>query len=103
MLKVNLDYLNVSCDEIRSMGGGAQSPLWCQIKADVTGKKILTLKNEESACLGSAIVAGVATGVFESINSACKKLVKTDKEYLPSGKDYNEAYRRYLGFEEMIV
>jgi len=103
MLKENLDYLNVSCDEIRSMGGGAQSPLWCQIKADVTGKKILTLKNEESACLGSAIVAGVATGVFESINSACKKLVKTDKEYLPSGKDYNEAYRRYLGFEEMIV
>lgn len=103
MLKENLDYLNVSCDEIRSMGGGAQSPLWCQIKADVTGKKIYTLQNEESACLGSAIVAGVASGVFESVKKACAELVKTNKEYSPSGDDYGEAYKRYLDFEEMIV
>lgn len=103
MLKENFDYLNVSCDEIRSMGGGAQSPLWCQIKADVTGKKIYTLQNEESACLGSAIVAGVASGVFESVKKACKELVKTNKEYSPSDNDYGEAYKRYLDLEEMIV
>ena len=72
MLKSNLDYIGAECDEVRTMGGGAQSPLWCQIKADMTGKTFVTLKNDETACLGSAILAGVATGVFESVEAACK-------------------------------
>jgi len=103
MLQENLQYLGVSCDEIRSMGGGAMSPLWCQIKADVTGKKIVTLKNAESACLGSAIIAGVGAGIYESVPAACSKLIQTDKEYSPCGTDYAEAYERYLKFEEANV
>ena len=46
------------CKEIRTMGGGAASPLWCQIKEDMTNRRIVTLENEETACLGSAIIAG---------------------------------------------
>lgn len=104
MLQESLDYLSVSsCEQIRSMGGGASSPLWCQIKADVTGKKIVTLKNAESACLGSAIIAGVGAGIFDSVEVACNKLIQTDKEYIPSGADYSEAYQRYLAFEEANV
>lgn len=103
MLQENLDFLKVSCDQIRSMGGGAVSPLWCQIKADVTGKKIVTLKNAEAACLGSAIVAGVGAGVFESVKAASEKLVQTDREYVPSGTDYAEAFARYLELESSHV
>ena len=103
MLRENLEYLNVSCSEIRSMGGGASSPLWCQIKADVTGKKIVTLKSRESACLGSAIIAGVGAGVYASVPEACKKLIATDKEYYPSGADYSDVYKRYLKCEEENV
>ncbi|MBR2471578.1 MAG: hypothetical protein IKB55_02730 [Clostridia bacterium] len=100
MLQENLEYLNVSCSEIRSMGGGAASPLWCQIKANVTGKKIVTLKSTEAACLGSAIIAGVGAGIYKSVPAACEKLIVTDKEYYPSGADYLEAYKRYLKYEE---
>lgn len=103
MLQENLDYLNVSCSEIRSMGGGATSPLWCQIKADVTGKKIVTLKSNEAACLGSAIIAGVGAGVYSSVPEACKNLIATDKEFLPSGADYTEAYKNFLKCEDLIV
>lgn len=103
MLKEHMEYLGVECSQIRSMGGGAVSPLWCKIKADVTGKKIVTLKNNESACLGSAIIAGVGTGVFESVKAACSKLIETDKEYLPNGGDYSKAYERYLQYEEANV
>ena len=99
MLKSNLDYLGVSCNEIRSMGGGATSPLWCQIKADMTGKKIVTLKNSETACLGSAILAGVGIGVFSSVESACEKIVKTDKVYEPGGVDYTDVYTRFVDLE----
>lgn len=86
MLKSNLDYLGLSCNEIRSMGGGASSPLWCQIKADLTGKRIVTLKNKESACLGSAILAGVGIGIYPSVKFACEKLVWTDKVYEQIGR-----------------
>ena len=91
------------CDEIRAMGGGAQSPLWCQIKADMTGKTFITLKNEETACLGSAILAGVATGVFESVEAACEIAVKPNKVYRPSGEDYSECYRRYCEIDDKIL
>jgi xylulokinase len=103
MLKEHLEFLGADCNEIRSMGGGAQSPLWCQIKADVCGKKIVTLQNSESACLGSAIIAGVGTGVYKSVKSACRKLIKTGKEYYPGGIDYSEPYERYIKYEEANV
>ena len=103
MLKANLDYLGVSVNEIRSMGGGASSPLWCQIKADMTGKNIAVLENNETACLGSAILAGVGVGVFDDVASVCKKLVKTKKIYTPSNIDYSECYKRFCDMEEKIV
>ncbi len=94
ILKENLDYLGVPVDEIRAMGGGATSNLWCSMKSDVTGKRLVTLKNKETACLGSAILAGVGSGVFPSVKDACKK-IETDKVYSPSGKDYTEAFSRF--------
>ncbi len=103
MLKANLDYLGVVCDEVRSMGGGAQSPLWCQIKADMTGKKIAILQNNETACLGSAILAGVGIGVFDDVVSVCQKLVKIKKVYEPSGADYTECYKNFLDAEAKIL
>lgn len=102
MLKGNLDYLGLECDEIRTMGGGASSPLWCQIKADMTGKKIVTLKNDETACLGSAILAGVATGVFESVEKACDMAVETKREFVPGGADYTECYQRYCELDNKL-
>ena len=94
MLKSNLDYLAVPVEEIRIMGGGAKSPIWCQMKADITGKRLVTLKNKETACLGSAILAGVGTGVFASVEAACAQIL-TGKEYQPSGNDYTETYLKF--------
>ena len=102
MLKMNLEYLGVPCDEVRSMGGGAQSPLWCQIKADMTKKTLVTLKNDETACLGSAILAGVATGVFESVEKACDIAVAKNKVYTPQDVDYTECYERYCEIDDRI-
>ena len=102
MLKGSLDYIKADCDEIRTMGGGAMSPLWCQIKADMTGKTFVTLKNDETACLGSAILAGTATGVFESIEKAVEIAVKPNKVYKPSGKNYTDCYERYKNLDEKL-
>lgn len=101
VLKGNLDYLGVDVDEIRVMGGGANSPLWCSIKADMTGKRLVTLKNKETACLGSAILAGVGAGVFESVAAACDK-IETNLEYVPAGVDYSEVYANFEKYDNIL-
>ena len=101
MLKENLEYLKSDAEEIRTMGGGAQSPLWCQIKADMTGKKIVTLEKGETACLGGAILAGVGVGLFASCDEACE-IIKLKRTYTPSGVSYDEAYERYLSYDSML-
>ncbi len=102
LLKENLDYMHADCTEIRSMGGGANSPLWCQIKADMTGKRIVTLKNNETACLGSAFLAGLGAGIYRDI-SECADMVAVRREYIPDGKDYSECYKNFIKAEETIL
>ena len=101
MLKSNLDYLGLEVGEIRAMGGGANSPLWCQMKADMTGKKLVTLKNKETACLGSAILAGVGVGAFESVEKAAQ-MIELDRVYESQGTDYSECYERYLAYDKIL-
>ena len=100
MMKENLDYLGVGCDQIRSMGGGAASPLWCQIKADMTGKSIAVLENSETACLGAAILAGFGVGVFDDVRETSKRIVKIKKVYTPSGADYTECFNNFTAAEK---
>ena len=101
MLKSNLDYLGVPVEEIRIMGGGAKSPLWCSMKTNLTGKKLVTLKNKETACLGSAILAGVGGGAFSSVEEACKNIA-TDKVYLPTGEDYSAVYENFKKYDDIL-
>ncbi len=101
MLKSNLDYLGLDVSEIRVMGGGAASPLWCQMKADMTKKRLATLKNKETACLGSAILAGVGVGAFASVEEAAS-MIRLDKIYESQGADYTECYQRYLAYDRLL-
>lgn len=101
ILKSNLDHLNIPVKQIRIMGGGAKSPLWSQMKADITGKKLQTLKNKETACLGAAILAGVGAGVFPSVQDACRGIA-IDKEYVPSGTDYTGVYANFCKYDNLL-
>lgn len=101
MLKGNLDYLGVPVKEIRAMGGGALSPLWCTMKADMTKKSLVTLKNKETACLGSAIMAGVGAKCFASVKEACK-MIETDKVFSPTGADYTEVYKNFEKYDNIL-
>jgi xylulokinase len=101
MLKANIDYLGLNIDEIRAMGGGANSSLWCQMKADMTGKRLVTLKNKETACLGSAILAGVGIGTFESVEKAAE-MIQLSRVYESKGADYTECFERYQRYDKIL-
>lgn len=49
------------CEELYLFGGGSKSPIWCQILANVTGKKVVALSTPETASLGAAILASQGT------------------------------------------
>ena len=103
MLRLDLEYAKVPADSsIRITGGGASSPLWAGIKADVTGMKLDTVSEAETACLGTAILAMVGDGAYASIEDAARATVKTKKSYLPTGTDYTEAYKRYCALDDLL-
>ena len=82
----NLDVLrgmNVAPQTMLACGGGAKSPFWRQMMADVFGMPVQTLENAEGPALGAAILAGVAAGLYTDIPTACQRLVKAREPQLP--------------------
>jgi len=91
--------------EVRTSGGGARSPLWNQIKADVCGLPIVTLANEETALLGDAILAGTACGVFSSIFEACAQMVAIKQRILPGAQRtaYERPYQQFCDLNQCLA
>lgn len=102
-IKEYADYINADVAEIRSMGGGAKSDLWCKIKAEVLNKKVITLKENETACLGSAIFAGTGAGIYADALTATDNIVKKNKEYVPKEDGYSVLYKDYKEKEKRIT
>ena len=90
----------INFDEMMACGGGARSAFWRQMLADVYGCPIQTAKAAlEGPALGVAILAGVGTGVYPSVESACDAIVKPDTVLYPDaecGRAYEPYYQLYL-------
>ncbi len=70
------EEMGVPVNRIRLGGGGARSTLWRQIQADVYGHDVEIVEAEEGAAYGAAILAGVGAGVWQSVDEACKNVVR---------------------------
>jgi xylulokinase len=90
-----------SIREIRSLGGGSKSKIWLQIKADVTGKEIISMTENECTSLGAAIIGGVAIGMFKNVEEA-SKIANAPKEYFKPNKDLLAKYQKgYSAYKEI--
>lgn len=90
--------MGIGGEEVRVVGGGADSPFWCQIKADATGRTLRALKSREATATGAAMLAGVAEGTYASLDAAAEGLVELGAGYEPNAADraaYDEAYELY--------
>jgi xylulokinase len=72
-------------------GGGAYSDLWSQIKANIYQKPVETFETSEGGILGSAILAGVGTGVYEDEPSGAARCIRPGKRFEPN-PDLAECY-----------
>jgi xylulokinase len=90
--------MGVAVDQVRASGGGSRSHLWQQIQADVTGYAHSTINVDEGPALGAAILAGVGSGVYSSVESACDDVIRVTTSTEPDARAmaiYERYYRVY--------
>jgi xylulokinase len=75
--------------DMNSVGGAANSKLWTQIKADITGKTIHVPFSDHATTLGAAILAGVGSGIYTSFESAVSKTVHIQRTHHPNMHNHN--------------
>ncbi len=83
--------------EARISGGGAKSPVWQAIIADVLAAPLVNINTTEGGAFGAAILASVAAGVFEDVASACEAMIQTGEEVAVGANAavYAERYEIY--------
>ncbi|RCX14826.1 xylulokinase [Anaerobacterium chartisolvens] len=99
------EEIGVGADELIAMGGAANSRLWTQIKADITGKTIKVPTSDTATTLGAAILAGVGTGLYKSFEQAVEDTIVITRTHQPDMKAhsvYEKSYGIYLELYEKL-
>jgi xylulokinase len=97
------DEMKIPVTSIRSGGGGARSPLWRQIQADVYDREVEIVAAEEGAAYGAAILAGVGAGAWQSVEQACDAVVRVAKRIQPNPKDSATMQLSYTTYRKIYA
>lgn len=103
-LKQSLEIMTgmgIKVQEIRFIGGGARSPLWAQIKADLYDTVVRVVEEYEGGALGAALLAGVGAGIYPSAEEAAERVVKIKQEFSPRPEAAAKYRRYYKVFKEL--
>jgi len=88
--------MGIPITEVRASGGGARSDFWRQMQADIYQLPVVVTNASEGPAYGVALLAGVGTGVWASVEEACAACIKRVKRVTPKKKAAGE-YERYYG------
>lgn len=107
LLRENLQLLEksgIKTESIISLGGGARSDLWLQLKSDICHTDIVTMKNEESTSLGCALNAALAIGMLQSEDDIYKYTgIKNRYHPIPERMEkYQKKYEKYLELNKRL-
>lgn len=101
-----LNEMDIRPKVLMACGGGASSPLWRQMLADVMKVKVKTLESKEGPALGAAILAGVAAGIFKDVGQGCDTCVrlgqKASEPKLSESARYDRIYELYAGLYPLM-
>lgn len=90
---------------LRAVGGSANSRIWTQIKADVTGLPVAVPYSDAATTLGAAMLAGVGCGLYSSYEEAVGLTVKQTRIHEPDPRMkavYDRGYETYLALYENL-
>ena len=86
--------------KLNATGGGAKSKIWMQMKADILSLPITALKTVDAGTVGSAMLTGIAVGLFRDLQDAADHMVEETVTYCPRQsmhEKYMKFYERYKG------
>ena len=93
--------MGVPVNRIRLGGGGARSPLWRQIQADIYGLAVEIVEAEEGAAYGAAILAGVGAGYRPSVDDACEQIIRVARVVEPQPAIVEQMAVQYKSYQRM--
>ncbi len=93
--------LGIKLERTKICGGGAKSPLWKKIVANVLNLKVDVIESEEGPAMGGAMLAAVACGEFKSVEEAAAKVVKIVDTVEPDPELASKYEARYAQFKEI--
>ncbi len=88
-------------NQVRVSGGGAKSPLWRQILADVLNVELVTVNTAEGAAYGAALLGGVGAGIWPDVDTACQAVVKQTGSTLPQPETVAQYERIYALYGQL--
>ena len=97
--------LGANVTTARIIGGGAKSPIWCQIIADTLRLKVEKMQSSEGPAFGAAILAMVGAGVYKSVEEACSALITITESYTPNEEtaaSYDKRYSIYVNLYKAL-
>jgi xylulokinase len=95
------DEMKVPVKSIRLGGGGARSPLWRQIQADVYDHEVEIVEAEEGAAYGAAILAGVGAKIWPSVDAACDSVVRVASRTQPNAANAEVMQKNYAAYRRI--
>ena len=101
-----IEKMGVAVNSVRLSGGGARSAFWQQMLADVFGKRVSILENQEGSAYGAALLALVATGEYSSVPEVCKAAIREVRSLEPRAEEqrlYAEGHRTYQALYPAIT
>lgn len=87
-------YPEAPFQEMTAIGGGAKSPLFLQLKADILGVNVIPLQVGDTAPVGSAVIAGTGVGLFQDPREPVTKTIQR-RQAVSSNPEHHKAYKPY--------
>ena len=98
-----LQGMGLSIQSMMACGGGSKSPVWRQILADMYGLPLQTLGGQEGPALGAAILAGVGTGLFPDVPSACREFIRPQATCTPEQAAHEYYLRGHRLYQKLYA
>lgn len=87
--------------KLNATGGGARSKVWMQMKADVLNLPMTALKTSEAGTVGSAMLTGIATGLYRDLEEAASYMVKEVETYEPRAEMHEQYIKHYERYKKL--
>ena len=101
-----LSRFGISFSSVYATGGGAKSPLWLRLKADILGIPVAAVETADAGAMGGAMMAAVSLGTFTTLTQASEVFVKIKEPVVPDIREsarYAEKYEKYKRVRKALL